>query len=272
VCPAAGALLAAWSPAVRWGAGLYETVGCTNGSPLLYECHLDRLQAGAAALEWELPPLPDGAAVRRLLAREKLSGAAALRLLVVLAGPRRLRVVAWAERFRPPRRLRRDGAALLPVELPAGPLVGVKTCDRFALRWASRRAHAAGADAALLVDTDGAVRETDHANVFAVIGGAVVTPPSPGRCLPGVMRGWTMRTLAAAGVEVVERDVTMADLLAGDGAWLTSSLEGIVPVRAIAGTPMQRPAATLRALAAAGIPAPGYAASGAGPGRIRPRA
>ena len=256
--PAAGALVAVWSPAVRWGAGLYETVGCTDGSPLLYEGHLDRLQAGAAALEWKLPPLPGHAAVRRLLARQSLSGAAALRLLVVLVEPRRLRVVAWAENFSPPRRLRRDGAELLPVELPAGPLVGVKTCDRFALRWASRRAHAAGADAALLVDTDGAVRESDHANVFVCVNGAVVTPPSPRRCLPGVIRLWTITTLRASGVAVIERDLTLAELLAADGAWLTSSLEGIVPIRRVAGTELQRPGARLEALAAAGIPAPGY--------------
>ena len=257
--PAADARVAVWSPAVRWGAGLYETVGCMDGSPLLYGIHLDRLKAGAAALEWELPPLPGKAAVSRLLAREGLSGAAALRLLVILTGPRRLRVVAWTERFSPPRRLRRGGAVLLPVELPAGPLVGVKTCDRFALRWASRRAHAAGADAALLVDTDGTVRESDHANVFVSVDATVVTPPSPRRCLPGVIRLWTIATLRAAGVPVIERDLTLAELLAADGAWLTSSLEGIVPIRRVASTELQRPGALLDALASAGIPAPGYA-------------
>jgi branched-subunit amino acid aminotransferase/4-amino-4-deoxychorismate lyase len=272
VRPAAGAQVAVWSPAVRWGAGLYETVGCMDGSPLLYARHLDRLRSGALALEWELPPLPDAAAAMRLLARENLSGAAALRLLVVLAGPRRLHAVAWAERFRPPRRLRREGATLLPVELPAGPLAGVKTCDRFALRWASRRAQAARADAALLVDSDGAVRESDHANVFAAVNGTVVTPPSPRRCLPGVIRRWTTTTLRTAGVAVVERDLTLAELLAANGAWLTSSLEGIVPVREIAGTPLPRPAAILQALHAAGIPAPGYAGGDAARRRARVRA
>ena len=256
---ASAARVAIWSPAVRWGAGLYETVGCEGGLPLLYQRHLDRIGEGARELGWELPALPGEEQIAVLLARSSFAGPAALRLLVA-ATPHRLRAVAWAERFRPPRRLRRDGAALLPLELPAGPLAGVKTCDRFALRWANRRARASGYTAALLLDADGMVRESDHANVFARLGDEVVTPPTPRRCLPGVIRAWTMSTLRAQGSRVVERDLRVAELIAAQGAWLTSSLEGLVPVRRVGEAELPSPTLQLARLVAAGVPAPGYPA------------
>ncbi len=257
VRPASAARVEMWSPAVRWGAGLYETVGCEHGSPLLYQAHLDRLADGARALGWHLPALPGEAQVVALLGRADLRGPAALRLLVA-ATPGRLRAMAWTERFRPPRRLRRDGAALLPLWLPAGPLAGVKTCDRFALRWANQQARANGCTAALLVDADGMVRESDHANVFARLGDEVVTPPTPRRCLPGVIRGWTIGTLRALGLRVAERDLTVADLIAARGVWLTSSLEGLVPVRRVGDTSLPPPTLLLASLVAAGVPVPGY--------------
>jgi branched-subunit amino acid aminotransferase/4-amino-4-deoxychorismate lyase len=256
--PAATVCVAPWSPAVRRGAGLFETVGCDAGRAFLLDGHLERMRDGADALGWRLPGLPGERDVERLLARERLRGPAALRVLALNEG-QRVRVIAWAESVRVAARLRRDGSRLHPVVMASGPLAAVKSSSYLPQRWAAAVAAAAGADAALLVDGDGAVRETDHANVFVVIGGAVATPPSPARCLPGVMRGWTMRTLAAAGIPVAERDVTAVELAASEGAWLTSSLEGIVPVRSVGGAALPRPVAMLAALHAAGVPAPGYA-------------
>jgi len=253
--------VAPWSPAVRRGAGLFETVGCDGGRALLLELHLERMRAGAAALGWRLPALPGDRAVVRLLARERLPGPAALRILALHDAPR-LRVIAWVEPIRVATRLRREGSRLHPVVMAAGPLAGVKSSSYLPQRWAAAVAGGAGADAALLVDADGAVRESDHANIFALIGGEVRTPPAPARCLPGVMRRWAIEALRAAGVRVVESDLTVAELAASRGAWLTSSLEGIVPVREVGGAALPRPAEVLAALAAAGVPSPGYAARG----------
>ena len=188
--PAATVRVAPWSPAVRRGAGLLETVGCDRGRAFLLAEHLERMRAGAGALGWRLPELPADRGVERLLGRERLPGPAALRVLALDDGPR-LRVIAWAERVTVAARLRRDGSRLHPVVMPSGPLAGVKSSSYLPQRWAAAVAVGAGADAALLIDGDGAVRETDHANVFAVIGAEVLTPPSPERCLPGVMRSWT---------------------------------------------------------------------------------
>jgi len=264
--PAAAVCVAPWSPAVRRGAGLLETVGCDGGRALMLGAHLERMRAGAGALGWRLPDLPSDRDVERLLSRERLAGPAALRVLALDDGPR-LRVIAWAESVTVATRLRRKGSRLYPVVMASGPLAGVKSSSYLPQRWAAGVAGGAGADAALLIDGDGAVRESDHANIFALVGAEVLTPPSPARCLPGVMRRWTIETLRAGGVSVVERDLTLAELQAAGGAWLTSSLEGIVPVRQVGGTTLPYPAAMLRVLGSAGIPAPGYAGGSAGRAR-----
>jgi branched-subunit amino acid aminotransferase/4-amino-4-deoxychorismate lyase len=246
-----------WSPLARWGAGLFETVGCDRGEPLLWEEHLARLAAGLAELGWAGTDPPRLEAVERLLDREGLGGPAALRLVAPL-DRERPRVVAWAGTYRSPRRLRRDGAVVVPVTLPAGPLAGLKTCSYLPFRWARQQARTAGADAALLMDADGVLRETDHANLFVRLGDRVVTPPAPRRCLPGVVRAWCIAALRGLGVEVVEGDLELGKLLSSSEAWLTSSLEGLVPVRQVGEVDLAGRGELIRNLERVGVPAPGY--------------
>ena len=60
-------------------------------------------------------------------------------------------------------------------------------------KWRDRRllqalaAHSPGT-VPLLLDTDGQVLEAAHANVWLVVGQALITPPADGRILPGVSR------------------------------------------------------------------------------------
>jgi len=251
--------VAPWSPAVRWGAGLFETVGCDGGRPLLWEAHAARLDAGLRSLGWRGGRVPSGRQLERLLESAGVGGPAALRVVAVLAS-RHVSVVAWACGYRPPRRARRLGIAVEPVAVPAGPLAGLKSCAYLPCRWARDAARRAGAAAALLLDADGAVREGDAANLFVAAGGAVATPPAPRRCLPGVLRAWCRDALAAAGIAVVERDVALDEVLAADEVWLTSSLAGAVPVRAVGGAELPVPRLLVGRLERAGIPAPGYRA------------
>jgi branched-subunit amino acid aminotransferase/4-amino-4-deoxychorismate lyase len=245
-----------WTPAGYLGEGLFETVGCDGGRPLLWREHARRLTAGMAALGMSPCTLPGDAAVRRLLAREGLSGTAVVRI-VAHVDRGQSRAVTWAARYRPPRAARRRGVALVPLVVPAGPLAGLKTCSYLPYSDARRSARLAGGDAALLLDGDGAVREADHANVFLASGGAVLTPRAPGRCLGGVMRAWCIAALSAASVRVEERDLDLDTVLTADEVWLTSSLAGVVPVRGVGSQDLSVPRRLVAKLEAAGIPAPG---------------
>ena len=94
----------------------------------------------------------------------------------------------------------------------------------------------AGADSVLLRDARDYVVEGPGFNVFAVAGGRLVTPAE------GVLHGVTRRTVIeiarAAGYEVHERELPMAELLRADEAFITSSGGGVMPVTQVNGTPI----------------------------------
>jgi para-aminobenzoate synthetase/4-amino-4-deoxychorismate lyase len=108
-------------------------------------------------------------------------------------------------------------------------------------KWADRamlsRAEAeAGPGAApLLVREDGTVLEGSRATLFVVRGRTVSTPPLDGEILPGVARAGLLEVAEECGIEVVEERIDIKALIAADEVFLTNSLRGIEPVRAVDG-------------------------------------
>lgn len=124
-------------------------------------------------------------------------------------------------------------------------------------KWADRalltRAEAAAGPrtAPLLVGEDGSVLEASRANVFAVSAGTVLTPPLDGSILPGVARGGVIAVAEEYGFELVEEPLDLATLRSADEVFLTGSLRGVEPVRAIDGEPVPSEGPITAALAAA---------------------
>ena len=73
-------------------------------------------------------------------------------------------------------------------------------------------------------------------NVFFVMDdGSIVTPPLASGCLAGITRELFLEWAAADGLEVVERDLPMADLARADDVLLTSSTRNVQQVRTVDG-------------------------------------
>jgi branched-chain amino acid aminotransferase len=104
---------------------------------------------------------------------------------------------------------------------------------------AKRRAHAAGADEVVLLDVEGHVAEAPTSNVFAVKGGALVTPPL-GRILDGITRDSVLAVARAEGIVAHERPFSLAELAAADEAFLTASSFPIAPIATINGAKLGR--------------------------------
>lgn len=94
----------------------------------------------------------------------------------------------------------------------------------------------------LIVDRGDVVLEASRANVFAVRGETLVTPPADGRLLPGIARRRVMEAADACGLLPLETELTIDDLSAADEVLLAGSVRGIEPVRAINGIELGRPA------------------------------
>jgi para-aminobenzoate synthetase/4-amino-4-deoxychorismate lyase len=245
--------------------GVFETLLVAGGRPVELEAHLARLAASVA----ELFGAELGGEAREIVVAE----AAGLRLgrlrLTATPGrgddvrrPRdRVDLATHAEEIEPPTLFptAERAVALRSLVVPGG-LGPHKWADRTLLERAEARfsddvqSQAAGAAAPiatgrpattiddppaaplpLLLDLDGAVLEASRANVFALRGGALVTPPADGRILPGIARAALIDVARAAGREVREEPLTIAELAAADGVFLTGSVRGLQPASSLDG-------------------------------------
>ncbi|MFG1371555.1 aminotransferase class IV [Xanthobacter oligotrophicus] len=218
------------------GDGLFETLRVRDGIVLRLEAHLARLTAGAGVLGLPLPTLDLAAALAATAAANALTQGVLRLTLSRGTGPRG--VLPPAE----PNPTLVITAAPLPAPAPPARLViaqGTRRNDRSPLAQvkslnyldnilARQEAARRGADDALLLNTRERVAETSIANVFAVIGGDLVTPPLSEGVLPGIMRAAVLTEGAG------ERPLTAEDLSGAEEIFITSAL-GIRSVAALEG-------------------------------------
>lgn len=96
-------------------------------------------------------------------------------------------------------------------------------------------AHARGFDEVVLLNEHGHVSECTSANIFAVFGDEVRTPPLSAGCLPGITRELLLEEIRVPGIAVREAPLDLADLEAADGLFITSSTRDLLPVAEIEG-------------------------------------
>lgn len=210
------------------GWGVFTTVGCDGGRPLLWSWHSERLSASLSRLgAGDGIRLPDEDALRQLLASEGLEGPARARVVGRAGIDSLWTVVATAAP------VDEAGPAVPPCRLiiqrwPGVPsMAGHKMLNRERWDLARERALEKGADDALLVDASGRVLETSIANIWVRHKDAVLTPPAPDRCLPGVMRRWLLETVGSMNFEVRERDLGVDDIAAADEVLVSNAVAGV---------------------------------------------
>jgi branched-chain amino acid aminotransferase len=91
-----------------------------------------------------------------------------------------------------------------------------------------------GADDALMLDDAGFLAEASAANLFLVKDGCVLTPWTKA-CLDGITRRTVMDLAAAQGRAVVERDLSVTEILNADEVFLTGTGTEITPVVEVEG-------------------------------------
>jgi para-aminobenzoate synthetase/4-amino-4-deoxychorismate lyase len=209
--------------------GVFETILVVGGLPVELDAHMQRLRRSVEELFGASPPKgAREAAVKR---------AAALTLgrlrLTVFAGDRGTLdceavggPIAREEVFPAWGR----AVDLQSFELPGG-LGAHKWADRALL---TRMQARDTGRIPLLLDAGGEVLEASRANVFAVDGEVLITPPADGRILAGVARARVIAIARALGVELREEALHLERLLAAGAAFLTGSLRGVEPVRSVA--------------------------------------
>ena len=108
------------------------------------------------------------------------------------------------------------------------------------LSWAENltryeRSHEQGFDEVVLLNERNEVAECTSANLFAVQGDRVYTPPVSSGCLPGVTRAVLLEEVKVPGLTIEEKVLRLEDLEAADEVFLTSTTREVLPVISVDG-------------------------------------
>lgn len=112
----------------------------------------------------------------------------------------------------------------------------IKSLNYLNLVMARMEAFAAGCDEALIVDEDGDVCEAPGYNVFAIIGGTLVTPDRA--ILEGITRATVFDLAHDLGIPYRIARLAPYDLFTADEAFLTSTAGGLIPIVKVDGRPV----------------------------------
>jgi len=250
--PEEQAVVSVFDRSFLYGDGLFEAIPISNGRPFRWAQHMARFQRGADMLKISVPhsndelrkfatQLAEHNRMPDALMRLTLSRGVGLRgysprgaeqpTLVMslhplpefdLENPPRWKLITSSQR------------------LPAGePLAQFKTCNKLPQILARAQADAAGADEALLLNTDGYVAEGTTSNLFWVSEGVVCTPPLASGVLPGVTRLVVLEICRELKIPVDEIAPRPKELMFAQGVFLSMSSFGIFEATMLDGRPLQ---------------------------------
>lgn len=250
VVPAGEAQISVFDRGLLLGDGVYETLRVKNGKPFRWLPHRERLrrslEEARILLPFPLSSLDEGIAgclqanhllearMRLTLTRgegnpgfEMMKGA--VPTVVIAASP-----------WRPvPAETYRDGVSVI---VPRVRQTGrenldpaLKSISRIHLVLARIEAEEQGAHEALLLGSDGEVREGAASNVFLVKQGTLRTPCLESGVLEGITREVILEIARASGIPCQEDRVGREELDAADEVFLTNTSWGTLPVTRLDG-------------------------------------
>jgi branched-chain amino acid aminotransferase len=94
---------------------------------------------------------------------------------------------------------------------------------------AAIEANVAGADAAVMLDVNGFISETNDTNIFLIRDGQVLTPHADS-CLPGLTRQMILNICSDEGIPASERNLSLTELYTADEAFTTGTMGELTPV------------------------------------------
>lgn len=232
-----------------YGMGLFETFRTYGGKPFLLSEHAGRLREGCIALRIAYDP--DVAEIERAV-RELIRANGLDEAYVrwsVSAGPAPLGLPG-AEGYGRPNVLLMakplPGTAPEPKELHllrlprSGPEGAVRQksfhyMNNILGKWELAERTKSPRAEGLFLDAGGRLCEGIVSNLFWVSGGRLFTPSPDTGCLPGITRSAVLALADRAGIPCSEGGFPVSALAGADEAFVTNSVQEVVPVQALFG-------------------------------------
>lgn len=260
--PEAQATVSVLDRGFLYGDGIFEVTCIKRGQPCHWVEHYDRLQRGAAFLKIKLPFAADEllAHTRRLIELNQMPEAILRITLSRGIGPRgyspkgannptlTMTLHPAPDISGPPPAWRVITASC---RLPANEVLAHhKTCNKLAQVLARAEADDAGANEALLLNTDGHIVEGASSNLFWIADNCICTPPLQSGILAGVTRLVVLEICRNLGLASRETAITPLELQRVEGAFLSLSTFGVVEIASLDGHPLASSSLTAKIRAA----------------------
>ena len=248
IVPKAQAMVSVYDAGFMMGDGVWEGIRLYNGHWAFADEHIDRLFDAAKAIDLDLRLTRDQV-ISALLETQKANGMqndAHARLMVTRGvktrpfqhpklnqrGPTMV-IIMEHSRQKLPRPIRLATVPHLR-GLPMTQDPKLNSHSKLNCILACIAAEKAGADEALMLDTNGFVNTTNACNFFIVRKGAVWTSTGD-YCMNGITRQKVIDLCRTNGIPVYERNFSLVDTYSADEAFLTGTFGAQTPVGSIDG-------------------------------------
>ncbi|MFH1981956.1 MAG: aminotransferase class IV [Pseudomonadota bacterium] len=237
--PADAAVLPVNDLAVLRGYGVFDLMRTYNGAPLYMEDHIERLAHSASEIglsfPWKTAAVAD--IVRQTLDKNRHLADASIRMIVTGGpsddfstpknAPRLLVLVSAVPSL--PAAWYKEGVKIVTV-ITERFKPGVKSINYIPATIAMETARKANAVEAIYLDRNHRVLEGTTSNIFAFIGGRLVTPGA--EILSGITRKVTLE-VSRELFPVDIRDILLDELHTADEVFITGTNKGLVPVNQV---------------------------------------
>ncbi len=229
-----------------YGDGLFETIAVIAGAALNFDAHLSRLNLGCQRLGISVP----GDNLLRHEASQVIGACprGVLKIIFTRGGggrgyrpdpeltPTRILMLQTAPDYPEENRVGGIIAGICHTRVVDQPeLAGIKHLNRLPHVLARNERGQAECSESLMLDIHGRVQTGSMSNLFLLRGNTLVSPPLATIGVAGTVRQAILKIAPELGWKIVLEEMVLEDLYAADEVFLSNSLIGIWPLRALAG-------------------------------------
>jgi branched-chain amino acid aminotransferase len=222
----------------RYGDGLFETMKFINARIPNEEFHFERLFNGLSLLQFDVPKNFNHAflqkKIKELLNKNKHTKVARIRLVVFrgnggIFDPENLFpnyiIETWP--IEDQIKLNENGLVVdifADIQKSCDSFSNLKSNNYLPYVMAGLFAKKNKLNDCIILNSFGRICDSAIANVFIVDGNNIYTPPLTEGCVAGIMRRWMMERFSLKKYKVIEKNLSIEDLLNADELFLTNSI------------------------------------------------
>ena len=228
--------------AINFGDGFFETIRIVNGDVLFIESHLKRIFKGLKILKISNSENFNAeiikAKIKELLLHNKIDSGGRVKIYFFRSGlgtylPVTNEISFIIECFHLENNLYQLNKKGFLVDIfydyqkQINNLSAFKTSNSLLYVLASIYAKDNGLNDTLILNEKKYIIESSNSNIFLFLKDSIITPALNSGCIAGIMRDEIIKIINLLDIKIIERDITIEDLMNSNEIFLTNVISGI---------------------------------------------